>query len=172
MIIIPGILPAACWWALLVTRLIHGVLAAIRQANWLGYKMRRITERQIDRDYSIISMFKRQRAAKWFLCLACLVILVCMTQRIASLHALEKNLLLTSSSQMVADANDSPTPCELSAKSLLASPPVLFELAIFSLGLLLLLLVPVIPTRMRFPPPRAISPSGLRVHLRLCIFRE
>ncbi|EKN6004795.1 TPA: copper resistance protein [Yersinia enterocolitica] len=117
-------------------------------------------------------MFKRQRAAKWFLCLACLVILVCMTQRIASLHALEKSLLLPSSSQVAADANDAPTPCELSAKSLLASPPVLFELAIFSLGLLLLLLVPIIPTSMRFPPPRVISPSGLRVHLRLCIFRE
>ncbi|EKN3874122.1 TPA: copper resistance protein [Yersinia enterocolitica] len=117
-------------------------------------------------------MFKRQRAAKWFLCLACLVILVCMTQRITSLHALEKSLLLPSSSQVVADANDAPTPCELSAKSLLASPPVLFELAIFSLGLLLLLLVPIIPTSMRFPPPRVISPSGLRVHLRLCIFRE
>ncbi|WP_145585717.1 copper resistance protein [Yersinia kristensenii] len=117
-------------------------------------------------------MFKRQRAAKWFLSLACLVILVCMTQRIASLHALEKNLLLTSSSQVVADANDGPTSCELSAKSLLASPPVLFELAIFSLGLLLLLLIPIIPASMRFPPPRVISPSGLRVHLRLCIFRE
>ncbi|CAL11391.1 copper resistance protein [Yersinia enterocolitica] len=118
-------------------------------------------------------MFKRQRAAKWFLCLACLVILVCMTQRIASLHALEKSLLLTSSSsQVVAEENEAPTPCELSAKSLLASPPVLFELAIFSLGLLLLLLVPIIPTSMRFPPPRVISPSGLRVHLRLCIFRE
>ncbi|WP_050299132.1 hypothetical protein [Yersinia frederiksenii] len=117
-------------------------------------------------------MFKRQRAAKWFLCLACLVILVCMTQRIASLHALEKTLLLTSSSQVIADGEEAPTPCELSAKSLLASPPVLFELAIFSLGLLLLLLVPIVPSSLRFPPPRAISPSGLRVHLRLCIFRE
>ncbi|WP_050535217.1 hypothetical protein [Yersinia rohdei] len=117
-------------------------------------------------------MFKRQRAAKWFLCLACLVILVCMTQRIASLHALEQNLIQTSSSAVVADNNESPTSCELSAKSLLASPPVLFELAIFSLGLLLLLLAPMVPTRMRFPPPRVISPSGLRVHLRLCIFRE
>ncbi|MFA3761797.1 copper resistance protein [Yersinia sp. 2466 StPb PI] len=117
-------------------------------------------------------MVKQQRAAKWFLCLACLVILVCMTQRIASLHALEKNLLQTSSSQVAVDADEAPTPCELSAKSLLASPPVLFELAIFSLGLLLLLLGPVIPTRMRFPPPRVISPSRLRVHLRLCIFRE
>ncbi|MDN0123650.1 copper resistance protein [Yersinia aleksiciae] len=117
-------------------------------------------------------MVKRQRAAKWFLCLACLVILVCMTQRIASLHALTKNLLPISASQTLADLNEAPTPCELTAKSLLASPPVLFELAIFSLGLLLLLLMPTAPTRMRFPPPRVISPSGLRVHLRLCIFRE
>ncbi|WP_145557041.1 copper resistance protein [Yersinia aldovae] len=117
-------------------------------------------------------MVKQQRAAKWFLCLACLVILVCMTQRIASLHALVQNLTLTSSSQLIADLDESPAPCELSAKSLLVSPPVLFELAIFSLGLLLLLLVPIIPASMRFPPPRVISPSGLRVHLRLCIFRE
>ncbi|QKJ03683.1 hypothetical protein [Yersinia mollaretii] len=123
-------------------------------------------------------MVKRQRAAKWFLCLACLVILVCMTQRIASLHALEKNSLPVLSSQTLApsenlaDANEAPTPCELSAKSLLASPPVLFELVIFSLGLLLLLLMPIAPASMRFPPPRVISPSGLRVHLQLCIFRE
>ncbi|HBC2514424.1 TPA: copper resistance protein, partial [Serratia marcescens] len=26
-------------------------------------------------------MVKRQRIAKWFLCLACLVVLTCMTQR-------------------------------------------------------------------------------------------
>lgn len=135
-------------------------------------------------------MVKRQRAAKWFLCLACLVILVCMTQRIASLHALEKNVLPLLSSQTLvssqtpassqtlapsdnlADSSEAPTPCELSAKSLLASPPVLFELAIFSLGLLLLLLMPTTPASMRFPPPRVISPSGLRVHLQLCIFRE
>ncbi|CNI64009.1 copper resistance protein [Yersinia mollaretii] len=123
-------------------------------------------------------MVKRQRAAKWFLCLACLVILVCMTQRIASLHALEKNFppLLSSQtlapSDNLADSSEAPTPCELSAKSLLASPPVLFELAIFSLGLLLLLLMPTTPASMRFPPPRVISPSGLRVHLQLCIFRE
>lgn len=129
-------------------------------------------------------MVKRQRAAKWFLCLACLVILVCMTQRIASLHALEKNVSPALSSQTLAlsqtlapsdnlaDSSEAPTPCELSAKSLLASPPVLFELAIFSLGLLLLLLMPTAPASMRFPPPRVISPSGLRVHLQLCIFRE
>ncbi|MCB5306922.1 copper resistance protein [Yersinia massiliensis] len=118
-------------------------------------------------------MVKRQRAAQWFLCLACLVILVCMTQRIASLHALEKSLLPTTSvSQTFVDSDEETTPCELSAKSLLASPPVLFEVAIFSLGLLLLLLLPTVPASMRFPPPRVISPSGLRVHLQLCIFRE
>lgn len=81
-------------------------------------------------------MFKRQRAAKWFLSLACLVILVCMTQRIASLHALEKSLLLTSSSQVVADANDGPTSCELSAKSLLASPPRFVRISHFLSGLI------------------------------------
>ncbi|HBL7111550.1 TPA: copper resistance protein, partial [Serratia marcescens] len=37
-------------------------------------------------------MVKRQRIAKWFLCLACLVVLTCMTQRMAGLHALQQTL--------------------------------------------------------------------------------
>ncbi|CNE11201.1 copper resistance protein [Yersinia nurmii] len=117
-------------------------------------------------------MVHQQRIAKWFLCLACLVVLVCMTQRMASMHALEQNFGLISLSQTVADEQASPAPCELSAKSLLAAPTVLLELTYFALGLLLLLLVPISPCVMRFPPRRAISPSRLRVHLRFCIFRE
>ncbi|VDZ79593.1 copper-sensitivity suppressor membrane protein A [Salmonella bongori] len=64
------------------------------------------------------------------------------------------------------------TPCELSAKSLLATPPVLFEGAILALCLLLSLLAPVRVMRLPFSPPRVISPPTLRVHLRFCVFRE
>ena len=106
---------------------------------------------------------------------ACPVVLTCMTQRMAGLHALQQTLGIPAatavqSSDTAAEAQ--PTPCELSAKSLLAAPPVMFETVLFGLGLLLALLAPTIAARLRIPPPRAISPPTLRVHLRLCVFRE
>ncbi|HGM5349112.1 TPA: copper resistance protein [Serratia marcescens] len=120
-------------------------------------------------------MVKRQRIAKWFLCLACLVVLTCMTQRMAGLHGLQQTLGIPAATAVQssdAAAEAQPTPCELSAKSLLAAPPVMFETVLFGLGLLLALLAPTMAARLRIPPPRAISPPTLRVHLRLCVFRE
>ncbi|AYZ29652.1 copper resistance protein [Serratia sp. FDAARGOS_506] len=120
-------------------------------------------------------MVKRQQIAKWFLCLACLVVLTCMTQRMAGLHALQQTLGIPAATAVQSsDAADGaqPTPCELSAKSLLAAPPVMFETVLFGLSLLLALLAPTMAARLRIPPPRAISPPTLRVHLRLCVFRE
>lgn len=118
-------------------------------------------------------MVKRQWIAKWFLCLACLVVLTCMTQRMAGLHALQQTLGIPAATAVQSSdaAEAQPTPCELSAKSLLAAPPVMFETVLFGLGLLLVLLAPTIAARC-IPPPRAISPPTLRVHLRLCVFRE
>lgn len=119
-------------------------------------------------------MIHRQRKAILLVALACLVVLVCTAQRMASLHALTMNV--ASVSQTVSSDGDAPvTPCELSAKSLLASPPVLFEGALFAVALLLAVLavlaaLPVFFTRVW--PPRVISPPRLRVHLRLCVFRE
>ncbi len=121
-------------------------------------------------------MFKRKQMAKWFLGLACLVVLVCTAQRMAGLHALQMNAavstLVAQSDTPQTDADASVTPCELSAKSLMASPPVMFEGAILALCLLLALLAPVRATRLPFSPPRAVSPPTLRVHLRFCVFRE
>lgn len=122
-------------------------------------------------------MINRQRIAKWFLYLACLVMLTCITQRMAGLHALQLALGLPNVSISQTSASDdeqesATTPCELSAKSLLAAPPVMFETLLFGLGMLLVLLAPVIAPRLRFPPLRVISPPTLRVHLRLCVFRE
>ncbi|MFZ1874176.1 MAG: copper resistance protein [Chania sp.] len=122
-------------------------------------------------------MINRQRIAKWFLCLACLVMLTCITQRMAGLHALQLAIGLPSASASPAsvmgdEAETAVTPCELSAKSLLAAPPVMFEALLFGLGMLLVLLAPIIAPRLRIPPPRVISPTTLRVHLRLCVFHE
>lgn len=120
-------------------------------------------------------MAKQQRMGWWFLCLACVVVMVCTAQRMAGLHALQ--MQATASSAVVSahpstDDASPVTPCELSAKSLLAAPPVLFEGAILALCLLLSLLAPVRVMRLPFSPPRAISSPTLRVHLRFCVFRE
>ncbi len=120
-------------------------------------------------------MAKQQRMGWWFLCLACVVVMVCTAQRMAGLHALQ--MQATASSAVVSahpstDDASPVTPCELSAKSLLAAPPVLFEGAILALCLLLSLLAPVRVMRLPFSPLRAISPPTLRVHLRFCVFRE
>ena len=74
-------------------------------------------------------MAKRQRMGWWFLCLACVVVIVCTAQRMAGLHALQMNTAATAvvaSAQTDTDDASPVAPCELSAKSLLASPPVLF----------------------------------------------
>lgn len=122
-------------------------------------------------------MINRQRIAKWFLYLACLVVLTCLTQRMAGLHTLQLALGLpavsvSQSSAGVDEEATTSTPCELSAKSLLASPPVMFENVLFGLGMLLILLAPIVAPRLPLPPLRVISPTTLRVHLRLCVFRE
>lgn len=119
-------------------------------------------------------MIKRQRKAILLVALACLVVMVCTAQRMAGLHALVMNATaVTQSIQQGEDTAEAPvTPCELSAKSLLAAPPVLFEGALFAVALLLTLLAAIAPRIVRLWPPRVISPPRLRVHLRLCVFRE
>lgn len=119
-------------------------------------------------------MAKQQRMGWWFLPCMCRGN-GCTAQRMAGLHALQ--MQATASAAVVSapsstDDGSPVTPCELSAKSLLAAPPVLFEGAILALCLLLSLLAPVRVMRLPFSPPRAISPPTLRVHLRFCVFRE
>lgn len=121
-------------------------------------------------------MFKRKHLAKWFLFLACLVVLVCTAQRMAGLHALQmkaaESVILSQSSTTDVEENAQVTPCELSAKSLLAASPVLFEAALFVFSLLLALIAPSQAEQSSVTPVRAFSSPTLRVHLRFCVFRE
>lgn len=96
-------------------------------------------------------MIKRQRKAILLVALACLVVLVCTAQRMAGMHALVMNATASSQSvQQGQESSDAPvTPCELSAKSLMAVPPVLFESALFAVTLLLALLAAIPPCRER-----------------------
>ncbi|ELZ2427966.1 copper resistance protein [Klebsiella pneumoniae] len=114
-------------------------------------------------------MIKRQRKAILFVLLACLVVLTCTAQRMAGMHALVMNLTADSPSlQKNQDQAEAPvTPCELSAKSLM-----LFEGALLAITLLLAVLAAIPPRIERQWPPRVISSPRLRVHLRLCVFRE
>ena len=119
-------------------------------------------------------MIKRQRKAILFVLLDCLVVLTCTAQRMAGMHALVMNLTADSPSlQQNQDQAEAPvTPCELSAKSLMAVPPMLFEGALLAITLLLAVLAAIPPRIERQWPPHVISPPRLRVHLRLCVFRE
>ena len=121
-------------------------------------------------------MLKRQHLAKWFLFLACLVVLVCTAQRMAGMHALQmklaENVVLSQNNASEIDDAAPVTPCELSAKSLLAAPPVLFEGALFVFALLLTLLAPLLAATSSVTPVREFSSPTLRVHLRFCVFRE
>lgn len=118
-------------------------------------------------------MIERQRKAKLLIILTCLVMLVCIAQRTAGLRALVLSTPAVAQSLQQQDSADEPAaPCELSAKSLTATPPILFEGALFAVTLLLAFLAAV---SLRAEPPRAprvISSPRLRVHLRLCVFRE
>lgn len=70
-------------------------------------------------------MAKQQRMGWWFLCLACVVVMVCTAQRMAGLHALQMQATAAAAVVSAPSSTDdgSPvTPCELSAKSLLAAP--------------------------------------------------
>jgi len=120
-------------------------------------------------------MVKRQRLAQWFLCLACVVVLVCSAQRMMGIHALQMQMLtstVVSQAEQGQDESQAVTPCELSAKSLLSVPPIVLEAAMLMLGVLLALLMPQRPVRFPQAPPRVVSPPRLRVHLRFCVFRE
>ncbi len=115
-------------------------------------------------------MIKRQRKAILFVLLACLVVLTCTAQRMAGMHALVMNLTADSPSlQQNQDQVEAPvTPCELSAKSLMAVPPMLFEGALLAITLLLAVLAAIPPRierrarrrrRQSLPPDRHRRPA-------------
>jgi len=125
-------------------------------------------------------VIKQRRSALIFFCLACLVILTCMTQRIAGLNALSAMVKQDAVTQQASSAlaekpsdfSTIPAPCELGSKSLLSVPPVFLEFAWLAFGLLLAFMSRGNMAAIRCFLPKALPVPRLRVHLRLCVFRE
>ncbi len=124
-----------------------------------------------------VAMVRQTRMAKVLLALACLVVLVCTSQRMAGVPQLSVSPPWAASSFSLSDSQEegsAPAACSLGVKMLLSAPPLAVEhLALALLTFLLLLLCPLrrLSDLIGHRPP-VCSPAQRRLHLRLCVFRE
>ncbi|WP_049855181.1 hypothetical protein [Dickeya fangzhongdai] len=119
-------------------------------------------------------MRNRQLVGNLFLALACLIMLTCLIQRVASLQLLLANPISATASAF-APSEDPPaaiTPCQLSAHSLLMVQPLLMEHIIPLLTLVFAAVAPRVKIRLTFPVAHLFFPPLLRIHLKHCVFRE
>ncbi|QBR50679.1 hypothetical protein [Erwinia sp. QL-Z3] len=115
-------------------------------------------------------MNAQRRRATGLLSLACLVILLCLGVRMVGAPAPAVTSVSTLSD--AADSDLSPTPCELSVKSLLSALPEIAAMALLALAVVILLFTPLLmrlPVRYLRPP---LAPPERRLHLCHCVFRE
>lgn len=113
-------------------------------------------------------MIKRQRMAIWLLVLVCLAVLFCTAQRVKGWHT----LVIDPAAMMQSLQQDGDGSCELSTKSLLSASSVFAEELPQVIVLLIVVLTVIALPTLPSTSPFVISAPCLRVHLRLCIFRE
>lgn len=117
-------------------------------------------------------MNAQRRRATGLLTLACLVILLCLGARMVGAPASAAAITSVSTLSDAADSDQSPTPCELSVKSLLSALPEIAAMALLALAAVILLFMPMLmrlPVRYLRPP---LAPPERRLHLCHCVFRE
>lgn len=117
----------------------------------------------------------RQLRAIALLFVACVVMLICLTQRAAILHHMQvKAATLSLSADHSPQELSSPglSPCELSAHSLLSAQPLHFDNLLLLPGLLVLVLAVLIKISVLPRPVILFRPPLLRIHLKNCVFRE
>jgi hypothetical protein len=117
-------------------------------------------------------MNAQRRRATGLLSLACLVILLCLGVRMIGAPAPAPAVTSVSTVSDAADSDLSPTPCELSVKSLLSALPEIAAMALLALAVVILLFTPLLmrlPVRYLRPP---LAPPERRLHLCHCVFRE
>ncbi|ASG63698.1 MULTISPECIES: hypothetical protein [Kluyvera] len=120
-------------------------------------------------------MHNRPLVAKWLLMMTCLAMAICLVQRAVYLHhflAQASNPVQVFSSPATPEAELGPSPCQLSASSLLCAQPMFFDGALPAVILFLALMPLFVEVRafvFRDVPRR---PPTLRIHLKNCVFRE
>ena len=120
-------------------------------------------------------MRNRLLLAKGFLIVTCLAMAFCLVQRAVYLHHfLEQvgNPVQTLSTPATDESQVGPSPCQLSANSLLCAQPIFFDGALPAVIIFLALIQLFAEVRtfvFRDVPRR---PPTLRIHLKNCVFRE
>lgn len=126
-------------------------------------------------------MRNRRLPGKWFLILTCFVMAFCLVQRAAYLHhfwadasanAQESALSAQAQQPSSEEAEQGPSPCQLSAKSLLCAQPLFFDGALPAVILFLALLQLLAAGRPVVFRDDPVRPPTLRIHLKNCVFRE
>lgn len=106
---------------------------------------------------------------------ACVVMLICLTQRASILHHMQvkaATLSLTAENSPQELMSPGLSPCELSAHSLLAAQPLHFDNLLLLPTLLVLVLAVLIKISVLPRPVILFRPPLLRIHLKNCVFRE
>ena len=126
-------------------------------------------------------MRNRQLPGKWFLVLTCLVMAICLVQRAVYVHhfldnaarQVQEPAVSALSQQPSADeAEQGPSPCQLSAKSLLCAQPLFFDGALPAITRTRTLLQLTAAARAWVFRDDPVRPPTLRIHLKNCVFRE
>ncbi|VUT04331.1 hypothetical protein SB6408_02179 [Klebsiella spallanzanii] len=125
-------------------------------------------------------MHNRQLPGKWFLILTCLVMAICLVQRAVYLHHFLEDAsrqaqgptISLLSPQPSEGAEQGPSPCQLSAKSLLCAQPLFFDGALPAVIIFLALLQLFAAVRIFIFRDDPVWPPTLRIHLKNCVFRE
>ena len=126
-------------------------------------------------------MHNRRLPGKWFLILTCLVMAFCLVQRAVYLHhfladvgARTQAIPFSAQAQQPSseEAEQDPSPCQLSAKSLLCAQPLFFDGALPAVILFLALLQLLTAGRPVVFRDDPVRPPTLRIHLKNCVFRE
>lgn len=126
-------------------------------------------------------MRNRRLPGKWFLILTCFVMAFCLVQRAAYLHhfladasaqAQDSALSAQAKQPSSEEAEQGPSPCQLSAKSLLCAQPLFFDGALPAVILFLALLQLLTAGRPVVFRDDPVRPPTLRIHLKNCVFHE
>lgn len=120
-------------------------------------------------------MRNRQRLAKWLLIITCLTMALCLVQRAVYLHhflAQAANPVQQLTSPATPQTDPGPSPCQLSASSLLCAQPIFFDGALPAIILFLALIQRFAGVRAPVWHDAPTRPPGRRIHLTHCVFRE